>query len=108
MQHSIALSSVHPGQVPAFALAQNLNACDAGPSEWYLYTFLLGVAHAKQGNPFTVTTTDLRRGVVGEFPPIKMSLNTIKSSLDSLESSGLIGVTREESGVSVLLHVALR
>lgn len=108
MLHSISLSSIHPGQIPAFAVAQNLQDCDAGPSEWYMYAFLIGVSHIKQKNPFTITATDLRRGVPGEFPPIRMSLNTIKSSLEELEKCGLVGVTREESGVSVLLHISLR
>lgn len=108
MLHSIALESIQPGQIPAFAIARNLQECNAGPSEWYLYTFLIGVAHAKQSNPFTITTTDLRRGIPGEFEPIRMSLNTIKSALDALEECKLISIQREGAGVSVLLHITLR
>ena len=108
MLHSIALKPFQPGHIPAFAVAKNLQDCDAGPSEWYLYTFLVGVAHAKQSNPFTITTTDLRRGIPNEFEPLRMSLNTIKCSLEELENCGLISIDKEPAGVSVLLHISLR
>lgn len=108
MLHSIALESIQPGQIPAFAIARNLQECNAGPSEWYLYTFLIGVAHAKQSNPFTITATDLRRGIPGEFEAIRMSVNTIRTSLEELENCGLISINRKGAGVSILLTITLR
>lgn len=105
--HPISLKTITPGNVPAFALASNLQAAGSSPSEWYLYTYLLGAAHALQSNPFTVTVTDMRRGVEGVFEAIHMSRNTLISALDGLEKSGLVSVEREEEGVSVLLHITL-
>lgn len=106
--HPISLQKMHPGHVPAFAVSSNLQAVGSSPSEWYLYTYLTGLAHYKQRNPFTTTMTEMRKGIPEQFEPLAMARNTAKAALEGLETSGLISIEEEESGVSILLHITLK
>lgn len=105
--HPISLEKMHPGHVPAFAVSSNLQAVGSSPSEWYMYTYLTGLAHHKQSNPFTTTMTEMRKGIEGQLKPITMARNTAKSALDGLAADGLIRIREEERGVSLLLHITL-
>lgn len=101
--------SYHPGDIPAFALANNLLAASLTGADWVLYLHLAGLAHHEQANPVSTTVTRLRLGTVqaDSYPAVPLSLNTIKDGLTRLEDAGLISVSTERKGQALMMAITL-
>lgn len=93
-----------------FATFQKLNRANLGPSEWYMFIYLSGLAQIKKANPFRTSIFHLRKG---EHPgavnisPVRMAINTTKSSLETLEHAGLISIVRTQEGRAVHLDITI-
>lgn len=93
-----------------FATFQKLNKADLGPSEWYMFVYLSGLAQIKNANPFRTSIFNLRTGEhpgAIHIPPVRMAINTTKSSLEHLEDAGLISVVRTQEGRAVHLDITI-
>lgn len=104
---TVTLTHLHPGHVPAFAIANNLQSVDAPASDWMLYLFLAGLCHHQQRNPATTTVTRLRNGSAADdgYGSVGLSVNTIKAGLARLEEAGLIRIESRRDKVAVLLDI---
>ncbi len=103
--HHTAMQSV---QRSVFQAGMALQAANVGPSEWYLYTWLLTLANAKREAVLRTNTTMIRQGAqtpYGEVKPARMALNTIKSAMESLERAKLLHVTRTKDAQVVHLDI---
>ena len=95
-------------QRSVFQAGMALQSANVGPSEWYLYTWLLTLANAKGEAVLRTNTTMIRQGAqtpYGEVKPARMALNTIKAAMESLERAKLLHVTRTKDAQVVHLDI---
>lgn len=87
-----------------------LNDQRYGPSEWYLYFYLCGIANVHGCNPFRTSIKQLRHPWTFEgvtVQPMRVAINTLKSAMAILEENGLISVFRTKEGVTIHLDITI-